>query len=46
MRFRARGLVIIDSEGEFDFPQFQTYSDAKKVADMLNILSGGENGRK
>lgn len=46
MRFKARGLIIIDSKGEFDFPTFETYHDAKKVADMLNILSGGENGRK
>ena len=42
MRFFARGVLIIDKEGEFDFPIFDTYSDAKKVADMLNILSGGE----
>lgn len=40
MRFKAYGCIIVDSEGEFDFPQFLTYSDAKKVADMLNILSG------
>lgn len=41
MRFKARGCMVIDSEGEFDFPQFQSYSDAKKVVDMLNILSSG-----
>ena len=41
MRFKARGCLVIDSEGEFDFPQFETYSDAKKVVDMLNILSEG-----
>lgn len=46
MRFKARGCIVVDSEEEFEFPKFETYSDAKKVANMLNILSGGENGRK
>ena len=46
MRFKALGCIVVDSEGEFDSLTFDTYYDAKKVADILNILSGGENGRK
>lgn len=41
MRFKARGLWILDSEHEFEFPVFNSKYDAKKVADILNKLDGG-----
>lgn len=40
MRFHARGLWILDSEHEFNFPICYTHSDAKKLACILNKLAG------
>lgn len=40
MRFKVRGLWIIDSEGEFNFPIFETKYNAEQVAFALNKLAG------
>lgn len=40
MRFNVRGLWIIDSKGEFNFPIFETKYNAEQVAFVLNRLCG------
>lgn len=40
MRFKAVGLWILDRKREFEFPMFESKSDAIKVADILNQLVG------
>lgn len=40
MRFKARGVWIVDSEGEFNLPIFESIYSAKQVADVLNKLAG------
>lgn len=40
MRFYVRGVCIIDSEGEFNFPIFESTHYAKQIAFALNKLAG------
>lgn len=40
MRFKARGVWILDSEGEFHLPICESVYSAKKLAEILNELAG------
>ncbi len=40
MRFKARGVWIVDSEGEFNLPICEAVYSAKKLVEILNELAG------